>query len=162
MFPPFLIILCNLFSCLNNSSEVQYEGKTIELGLWDTAGQEDYDRIRPLSYPGANVILLCFSLADMVTMENIKTKWMPEMLHHLPNTPKILVGTKKDMRENSKTKVSTHEGEEFCKALKLSGYCECSAKTQEGLKEVFDNAIRIYLETKKPTTASKKSGCLLI
>jgi len=99
----------------NFVSEVQYDGKTIELGLWDTAGQEDYDRIRPLSYPGANIIIFCFSLADSVTLENIKTKWLPEINHHLPTVPKVLVGNKKDMRDSSKNKVTQQDGENFCK-----------------------------------------------
>ena len=78
--------------------------------MWDTAGQEDYDRLRPLSYPDTDVILMCFSidspgildlrfqlfdisLSD--SLENIPEKWTPEVKHFCPNVPIILVGNKK-------------------------------------------------------------------
>lgn len=50
------------------------DGKTISLGLWDTAGQEDYDRLRPLSYPQTDVFLICFSLVSPPSFENVRTK----------------------------------------------------------------------------------------
>ena len=55
------------------------DGKPIQLGLWDTAGQEDYDRLRPLSYPQTDVFLVCFSIISRASLENIKTKWVPEI-----------------------------------------------------------------------------------
>ncbi len=58
------------------------DGRTINLGLWDTAGQEDYDRLRPLSYPGTNVFLICFSVVNPASYENVKQKWFPEVNHH--------------------------------------------------------------------------------
>ena len=67
----------------------------IALSLWDTAGQEDYDRLRPLAYPSSDAILLCFSIGDPNSLRNVTTKWKPELQHHCPNTPLILVGTKK-------------------------------------------------------------------
>lgn len=51
----------------------------MELALWDTAGQEDYDRLRPLSYPDTNVILMCFSVDSPDSLENIPEKWTPEV-----------------------------------------------------------------------------------
>jgi small GTP-binding protein len=51
----------------------------VELALWDTAGQEDYDRLRPLSYPDTDVILLCFSIDSPVSLINVKEKWSPEV-----------------------------------------------------------------------------------
>ena len=63
------------------------------------AGQEDYDRLRPLSYPQTDVFLICYSCASPASLANIKPKWIPEIEHHAPHTPKILVCTKTDLRD---------------------------------------------------------------
>ena len=75
----------------------------VELALWDTAGQEDYDRLRPLSYPDTDVILMCFSVDSPDSLENIPEKWTPEVKHFCPNVPIILVGNKKDLRNDPAT-----------------------------------------------------------
>jgi len=155
----------------NYSANVMVDGKPINLGLWDTAGQEDYDRLRPLSYPQTDVFLICFSLTSPASFENVRAKWFPEVNHHCPNAPIILVGTKLDLRDDKETvdklkekkltPIATSQGLQMCKEISAVKLLECSALTQKGLKQVFDEAIRAVLCPKKPAK-KKKNGCALL
>jgi len=128
------------------------DGAPINLGLWDTAGQEDYDRLRPLSYPQTDVFLCAFSVVNPSSFENVRAKWYPEISHHCPNTPIILVGTKVDLREGGPTieklyakkqsPISYEQGLQMMKEIGAVKYMECSALTQNGLKAIFDKGIR--------------------
>ncbi|OAQ68678.1 rho GTPase [Pochonia chlamydosporia 170] len=136
----------------NYSASVMVDGKPISLGLWDTAGQEDYDRLRPLSYPQTDVFLICFSLVSPPSFDNVMAKWYPEIDHHAPNIPIILVGTKLDLKDDPKTKdelkkkkmqaVEYEQALACAREIKAYKYLECSALTQRNLKSVFDEAIR--------------------
>nr|KJB59750.1 hypothetical protein B456_009G269600 [Gossypium raimondii] len=84
----------------NFSANVVVDGNTVNLGLWDTAGQEDYNRLRPLSYRGADVFILAFSLISKASYENVAKKWIPELKHYAPGVPIVLVGTKLDLRDD--------------------------------------------------------------
>merc|ERR1719399_1412565 len=87
----------------NYAVTVMIGGDPYTLGLFDTAGQEDYDRLRPLSYPQTDVFLVCFSVVSPASFENVKEKWQPEIQHHCPKTPFLLVGTQVDLREDKET-----------------------------------------------------------
>ncbi|KAL4584333.1 hypothetical protein LXL04_008932 [Taraxacum kok-saghyz] len=84
----------------NFSANVVVNGATVNLGLWDTAGQEDYNRLRPLSYRGADVFILAFSLISKASYENVCKKWFLELKHYAPGVPNIIVGTKIDLRDD--------------------------------------------------------------
>lgn len=68
------IILYNLKVFDNYAVTVMIGGEPYTLGLFDTAGQEDYDRLRPLSYPQTDVFLVCFSVVSPSSFENVKEK----------------------------------------------------------------------------------------
>jgi len=154
----------------NYSANVMVDGKPVNLGLWDTAGQEDYDRLRPLSYPQTDVFLMCFSIISPSSFENVSAKWYPEVHHHCPNAPIILVGTKLDLRDDQETvsrlrekglaPISEQQGQNKAKEIGAVKYMECSALTQKGLKAVFDEAIRVVIAPPKPK--KNKSGCTLL
>jgi len=140
-------------------ADIEVDGKTIELALWDTAGQEDYDRLRPLSYPDTDVILMCFSIDNPDSLQNIPEKWSPEVKHFCPNVPIILVGNKKDLRNDEHTKrelarmkqtpVKTEDGAAVATLINANCYLECSAKTREGVREVFYAATKAALQKRK-------------
>lgn len=147
-------------------------GKTVELALWDTAGQEEYDRLRPLSYPETNLLLVCFAIDSPASLENIMdkvrrwshpfverlvkltllTQWYPEVLHFCPTTPIILLGLKSDLRHKRTciemlrtqglTPVTPEQGTAVARRMGAQ-YMECSAKEFSGVQEIFDRAITI-------------------
>ncbi|XP_007550211.2 cell division control protein 42 homolog isoform X1 [Poecilia formosa] len=153
----------------NYAVTVMIGGEPYTLGLFDTAGQEDYDRLRPLSYPQTDVFLVCFSVVSPSSFENVKEKWVPEISHHCPGTPFLLVGTQTHLRGDShtvqelaKTKhcpVSPQDGEKLARALRAVKYVECSMSTQESVKTVFDEALLAALEVPK---VKKKRLCVAI
>ncbi|CAI9632750.1 unnamed protein product [Alternaria burnsii] len=93
----------------NYVADVEVDGKHVELALWDTAGQEDYDRLRPLSYPDSHVILICFAIDSPDSLDNVQEKWISEVLHFCQGLPIILVGCKKDLRFDQKTIEELHK-----------------------------------------------------
>ncbi|XP_065920148.1 ras-related C3 botulinum toxin substrate 1-like [Dysidea avara] len=151
----------------NYRGNVMVEDKSINLELLDTLAQDGYDRLRPLCYPKTDVFLMCFSLVTPSSYENIREKWYPEVSHHCPNTPIILVGTKLDLRDDKETieqlkkinlaPILYPEGLKLMNEIGAVKYEECSALTQQGLKKVFDGAVRTALATTK-----KKGKCYIL
>lgn len=115
-------------------------GKVIELALWDTAGQEEYDRLRPLSYPDADLIVICFAVNNLVSLQNIKEMWYPEVNHFCPGVPVLLVGTKADLSLNIDPDLPIQLGTE----INAIGYIQCSAKTMFNVKTVFNFALNHF------------------
>lgn len=140
----------------NYTAQMKRDGGLVLLHLWDTAGQEDYDRLRPLSYPGADIVLLCFSTISQASFEAIKEKWAPEIHHYIPQVPTILVGTKIDLREeqapdpntNKFEPVTREQGEKMAKEVGCVKYMEVSSKTGAGLNDIFNQSVNLVLESR--------------
>lgn len=154
----------------NYAVTVMVDKEPYTLGLFDTAGQEEYDRLRPLSYPSTDVFLVCFSVVSHSSFENITEKWVPEIRRHCPGVPYLLVGTQIDLRHDTKIlerlqevnsrPITKEQGIRLAKQLNAEEYIECSAKTQLGLKNVFDEAIMAALQP--PIIKKKKRLCTIM
>lgn len=159
----------------NYAVTVMVGDEQLVLLLFDTAGQEDYDRLRPLSYPQTDIFLVCFSVAAPASFENVREKWLPEVRHYCPGVPSLIVGTQVDLRNDpaviqklarSKLRpITPEQGERLARELGAVKYVECSALTQRGLKAVFDEAIVAALDPPKPGKGSfgkSKKRCLIL
>jgi small GTP-binding protein len=155
----------------NYQNELTVGSQVVKYSLWDTAGQEGFTRIRTLSYPNTDVFLLCYAVDNPDSLLNIKDRWVKEVDQHCPGTPKILVATKIDLRGASS--VPSTDGKKMAEEIGASAYLECSAKTREGLEDVFKAALDIVLEKRhkelggdsatpvKSKEDSKKEGCII-
>lgn len=154
----------------NYVADVEVDGRRVELALWDTAGQEDYDRLRPLSYPDSNVVLICFSIDLPDSLENVMEKWISEVLHFCQGVPIILVGCKVDLRNDPQKiqelreaglePVTQSAGQEVADQIGAVSYIECSSRTGYGVREVFEAATKASLmgkPNKKSKSSKKKS-----
>ncbi|KAJ7656525.1 P-loop containing nucleoside triphosphate hydrolase protein [Mycena polygramma] len=125
--------------------------KPYQLGFWDTCDKDEYERLRPLSYPQTDVFLVCFKVTSHASFENVKTKWFPELHYHAPRVPCLIVGTQIDLRDDAQVveklagqgqhPVSAALGERLAREMGAVKYVECSALTHEGVKNVFDEAV---------------------
>lgn len=139
----------------NYVTDCRVDGKSVQLALWDTAGQEEYERLRPLSYSKAHAILIGFAVDCPDSLDNARTKWFQEVNELCSNVPIILVGLKKDLRSNSEAIeemrkksmnfVDPGYAETVAKEMGARRYVECSALSGEGVDDVFEVATRASL-----------------
>ncbi|XP_039696670.1 rho-related GTP-binding protein RhoD isoform X1 [Pteropus medius] len=137
---------------------LQMKGKPVNLQIWDTAGQVDYDRLRPLFYPDASVLLLCFDVTSPHSFDNVFNRWYPEVNHFCKEVPIIVVGCKTDLRKdrslvkklrkNRLEPVTYHRGQEMARSVGAVAYLECSALLHENVHAVFQEAAEVALSSR--------------
>ncbi|CAI5757986.1 unnamed protein product [Candida verbasci] len=142
----------------NYVTNCRIDGKSVQLALWDTAGQEVYERLRPLSYNNSHVILIALSIDAPDSLDNARTKWVEEVKQHCPKVPYLLCGLKKDLRKNSNKYVQYDQGKLVAQEIGGKNYLESSALTGEGVDDIFECATRISLLNNEKTT----NGCCII
>jgi small GTP-binding protein len=139
--------------------KVQSGNQEINLQLWDTAGQEDLENIRVLSYTNTNVFLLCFAVSEPDSYYNVQTKWLRELNQYNKDPVIILVGTKVDLRgdtmtisklqDEGKKMITEEQGKQKAQQIGAVGYLECSAlNNQQSVKAVFDFALKTAMKPK--------------
>ncbi|KAH7390620.1 P-loop containing nucleoside triphosphate hydrolase protein [Pyrenochaeta sp. MPI-SDFR-AT-0127] len=152
----------------NYSSNHILDGVMFHLGLWDTAGQEDYDRLRPLSYPQTDMFCICYSIGSPAMFDSVAKKWSPEVDYHNGEVgaAKVLLGFQKDLRHDpsliaslkrqGRKPVTKAEGEKLAKQIGAVAFLECSALTRDGVGEIFPTLLGMVLEA-NPGLKSKYS-----
>lgn len=151
--------------CEATSTSVQVDDeRRAMLVLWDTAGQEDYDRLRPLCYQRTNVVVICFAVNSPTSFDNVQLKWMPEVRHHCRDAPVVLVATKTDLRRgrDAQRSITTDDGSELARQLGADAYAECSAKTGDGVANVFQTAAREALRVGRQFSHRRRKMCDLL
>lgn len=105
------------------------------------------------------MFVVCFSIGSRTSFENVRDKWVPELRKHAPTVPIVLAGTQSDRREATSTGnlISESEGRKLAKSVKAAGYLECSAKSREGVKAVFSEAVLVALDPLGRTKKNSKS-----
>ncbi|KAG2394032.1 hypothetical protein C9374_003796 [Naegleria lovaniensis] len=120
----------------------------MELSLWDTAGQVDYDKLRVLSYPETDVFLVCFDVANLESFWKVHERWIPEIRNFSQyNIPILLIGCKTDLRNDTsmlqrlreqhfRTPITPSMGESLAKACHCLSYAETSSLYNNGLDDL--------------------------
>ncbi|XP_065611843.1 rho-related GTP-binding protein RhoD [Cyrtonyx montezumae] len=145
------------------TASFRISGKPAKIHLWDTAGQEDYDRLRPLSYSDTNVVLICFDVTSRSSYDNILTKWYPEVNHFCKGVPVLLVGCKTDLRQGHHDPVTFQEGEDMARQVQATAYLECSALHRENVRDVFIEVCTVALRGAHRSRRKRwpRNGCVL-
>eukprot|EP00689_Sawyeria_marylandensis_P002516 EC823981.1.p1 GENE.EC823981.1~~EC823981.1.p1 ORF type:complete len:174 (+),score=62.37 EC823981.1:136-657(+) len=150
----------------NGAKIVNYKDKTpITLSFYDSGNAEEYDKMRPSLYPGTDVIVICFSLFNKHSFENVENYFFPEIKKYIPDVPFVIIGTKLDIKNDPKelnylkdrneTLIPPALANNLCKKLKGYKYCEISSKSGEGMKEAFDMIIEAGLSKQNQQKDSK-------
>ena len=136
----------------NYKHDFQYNGQNIEMHLWDTSGQEEYDRLRPMSYAKCDIAVLIFSLNNKKTLTNLD-KYVKEVKEYADNSVRILVGInlekKDDDDDTVNDPVSDSEIEEWAQKNGMNATLKHTLKSGENMDKVFDFFAENYIAIKK-------------
>ncbi|KAK6169990.1 hypothetical protein SNE40_018491 [Patella caerulea] len=134
---------------------IQDEIRPIQLVICDTAGQKEYDSLRPSLYFRSDVIVVCFSMDNPNSLANIRDRWKAEICRFCDDVPIILVGTKSDLATETnntnvercceKCKLVSKFGDAMAALIGAEKYIECSALTDNGVTDIFEEALSLAL-----------------
>lgn len=146
--------------------------------MWDTAGQEEFDRLRSLSYDDTHAIMLCFAVDSKDSLENVESKWVGEIAENCHGVKLVLVALKCDLREQGeedeeaaegadgaqrekKPMITYNQGLEVARRIGALRYLECSAMRNRGVNEAFTEAARVALSVKPNGDKGRPKCCIM-
>lgn len=149
----------------NFAATISVDGMPYHLSMFDTAGKEDFDKLRVLSYINSDVFLVCFSVANHDSFTNVQDCWVPELRHYIPDTPFILVGTQVDVRHDKMERgvvrtsfISSKQGMDLANRIGAASYVECSSLSDDGL-EALKSDIIMASQMGMESKCSKQPQC---
>ncbi|KAL9653124.1 hypothetical protein ABK040_006341 [Willaertia magna] len=159
----------NYYGCYENPC-YYFRDRVTSADLWDTAGQDDYDRLRPLSYPDTDLFIICYSINSVDSFKNVLNKWVLEIHNHIENPDYILIGCKTDLRndkdtlqtcfyKNKEKLLSEDDGIMLAKKIKAVTYLECSSKTGDGFVKLRDRFEKLLTTILTRPNSNKKKTC---
>lgn len=165
----------------NYVHDIFIDGQAVQMSLWDTAGQEEFDRLRALSYSDTHCIMLCFLIDSRDSLENVQLKWVGEIADHCEGVKLVLVALKCDLRNHeddaneedfnpylandSRRLIPYEDGLAAAKKVGALRYLECSAKKNRGVNEAFSEAARCALNAKpmgSNDNEPEKKSCVIL
>ncbi|XP_071768521.1 rho-related GTP-binding protein RhoE-like [Centroberyx gerrardi] len=149
----------------NYTASFEIDMQRVELRLWDTSGSPYYDNVRPLSYPDADAVLICFDISRPETLDSVLKKWRGEIQEFCPKTKMLLVGCKSDLRTDLFTKshsrqppVSYDQGSNMAKQLNAP-YIECSSlQSENSVRDIFHVATLACVSKNNKNVKRSKSS----
>eukprot|EP01084_Bolivina_argentea_P239709 402835_1 len=166
--------LPTVFENVTLDKEIMINGQPslIALDLWDTAGQEEFDRLRHLAYREADIFLMCFSVVEHTSFMNLQSSWLPEVQHHSPDALIMLVGLKCDLKSDEKAlnklkqegkePVPQSNIDEYKSKCKAIAYIETSALKRTNIDLAFETAIKQFLESSDDSGGGGGGCCTLL
>ncbi|GLB10239.1 Rho GTPase [Aspergillus tubingensis] len=161
--PPYI----NRTRMLTFTQDIFVDNVHMELSLWDTAGQEEFDRLRALSYEDTHVIMLCFSVDSRDSFENVASKWIEEISENCAGVKLVLTALKCDLRKDeflndNPNAITYEEGLAKAKEIGAVKYLECSAVQNRGIMETFYEAAKVALEVRTQGSNGSGERCVIL
>jgi len=140
-------------------TQIALSGKQVPICLYDTGGQDDFDTVRPQSYMGADLIVICFSVISPISFEHVKAKWLPEIRGAASTVPVVLLATKKDLRTDKDildrlsskglTPITQAQGKVMAKEIGALKYVEVCSSNQNEVGDVLEASLQVLLKKSK-------------
>ncbi|XP_012559888.2 ras-related protein Rab-24 isoform X1 [Hydra vulgaris] len=143
----------NTIGAAFGAKSMTVQGKSVTLGLWDTAGSERYEAMSRIYYRGAKAAVVCFDLTDRSSWERAKF-WVDEVRLHEPTCKVYLCGTKLDLVDEKNRPIDYYDTKDFAELANLKSF-ETSSKTGENIDELFNQIVSDYLDL-QPATLNMK------
>lgn len=127
------------------------DGVNVNLQVWDTAGQEKYQSISQMFYRDSKVVIVCYTYDE----ENSIKQWIERVRSQVPDCNVILVTTKADLLTQKQQTEIIERGNEYVEKYRCSAHLISSAKTEFGIKEIFQEAAKFYDDSAVQVTSVK-------